>query len=146
MLLGIHPGMPKVKVSMVDVREVAAAHVKALSTEAAGNQRFVLAGHTMWCSDLARMIDGEFGGPQGYPVVTKELPYCVTRFAALFISDVAFILPMWGKNFEFNNDKSKSVLSTEYRPANDSVFDMIHSMIDAGWIEDKRKPKEESKE
>ena len=146
MLLGVHPGMPKVKMSMVDVREVAAAHVKALSTESAGNKRFILAGHAMWLTDLTRMIDGEFGGQQGYPVVTKELPYCVTRFVGLFISDVAFVLPMWGKNFDFNNDASKSVLGTEYRPANASVFDMIHSMIDAGWIEDKRKPKEESKE
>jgi len=100
----------------------------------------------MWVSDLANMINDEFGGPQGYPVVTRELPYCVTRFAGLFIADVAFVLPMWGKNFTFDNEKSKSTLGIEYRPAKDTVFEMIHSMIDAGWIEDKRPPKEETKE
>ena len=85
------------------------------------------------------MIDAEFGGPQGYPVTTKELPYCVTRFVGMFDSDVAFVLPMWGKNFEFNTDRSKSILGIEYRPTKDSVLEMINSMIDAGWIEDKRK-------
>ena len=138
--------MPKVKMSMVDVREVATAHVKALSTEAAANKRFILNGHGMWIVDLCRSLEKEYGGPQGYPVVTKELPYCVTRFVGLFVADVAFVLPMWGKNYEFNNDASTSVLGIEYRPANDSIFEMINSMIDAGWIEDKRKPKAESKE
>lgn len=41
---GKHPGMPRVKMGMVDVREVADAHVKAIEVESAANQRFMLTG------------------------------------------------------------------------------------------------------
>ena len=39
---GKHPGMPKVKMGVVDVREVALAHLKAVQVEGAANQRFIL--------------------------------------------------------------------------------------------------------
>ena len=42
------PGMPKIMMGVVDVREVAAAHVKAIEIEAAANQRFILNSNTMW--------------------------------------------------------------------------------------------------
>jgi len=35
--MGKNPGMPKVKMSVVDVREVALAHVKAIEVDAAAN-------------------------------------------------------------------------------------------------------------
>lgn len=44
------PGMPKIMFPIVDVREVAEAHLKALLVPEARNQRFILSSESLWFS------------------------------------------------------------------------------------------------
>ena len=41
-------GLPHIQVALVDVRDVALAHLKAVYVEAAANQRFILVSENMW--------------------------------------------------------------------------------------------------
>ena len=62
------PALPKVNMTCVDVRDVARAHVKAMtSPEAAGN-RHILATSNHWIHEVGEILATEFT-PQGYKPV-----------------------------------------------------------------------------
>ena len=57
---GQYPGMPKTKTAVVDVRDCAAAHLKAIEVEAAANNRFITSSRGIWMTDLAQELHEEF--------------------------------------------------------------------------------------
>ncbi len=58
------PAVPKIYMPIADVRDVAAAHVKAMtSSEAAGHRHIVLS-QGMWMKEVAQVMHKEFK-PQG---------------------------------------------------------------------------------
>ena len=61
------PGFPFAVVPLVDVRDVAIAHLRALKVKAAANQRFGLVNKNMWFTELASILKKEFD-PQGYSI------------------------------------------------------------------------------
>ena len=68
-----YPGLPRTSFPMVDVREVANAHLQALKRPEAANKRFILAAKAAWLKDIAEILKTEFQ-PQGYSVTTTEMP------------------------------------------------------------------------
>lgn len=79
---GEFPGMPKIMMPIVDVRDVALAHLQAIKVEEAKNQRFILNGRSMWFKEIAEALQKEFG--QFYKIKTGELRYCTLKIAACF--------------------------------------------------------------
>ncbi len=45
---------------LVDVREVAQAHLKAIEVEEAANQRFILNSNELWLSEIGKELQEEF--------------------------------------------------------------------------------------
>ena len=52
-LTGKMKSVPHIKVSLVDVRDVAEAHFNAVVIEEAGNHRFILVAENMWFQTMA---------------------------------------------------------------------------------------------
>ena len=52
---------PKLKVGIVDVREVAYAQKAALMRPEAKDKRFILNSECIWLSDISRFLRDEFG-------------------------------------------------------------------------------------
>ncbi len=50
---GEYPGLPKIMFGLVDVREVAEAHLQGLKRKEAANKRFVLVNSSLWFKDVA---------------------------------------------------------------------------------------------
>lgn len=57
-------------VNVVDVREVAQAHIRSVTLERAKNQRFILAAEPIVYSDVMDMLDEEFKAD--YDLPSKE--------------------------------------------------------------------------
>lgn len=55
------PGVPRFAFPIVDVREVALAHLRAVKVEEAKNQRFILSNEPLWFRDMARILKEEYG-------------------------------------------------------------------------------------
>ena len=91
-----------------------------------------------WLADVTKELSEEFT-PQGYPVTTNEVGYCLMKFASYFNDEAAAVLPNWGKDWKLDTSKSKEILGIQYRPAKESFSEMVNMMIENGWIEDKRK-------
>jgi nucleoside-diphosphate-sugar epimerase len=85
LLDGKLPAVPKLAMSIVDVRDVAALQVDAMTNPAAGGQRCVASEGTYWMSDVGRMLRPAFPDRR---VPTGELPSLLLRIVALFDRDV----------------------------------------------------------
>ena len=72
-LSGTIPMLPKVKVPFVDVRDVAAGHVAAL-TKGVPGQRYLLVGETIWLNDVGPKILAPVYKPKGFKVTEGTAP------------------------------------------------------------------------
>lgn len=74
LILGKAPGVPKIQFGLVDVRDVALAHLNALKVPEAANKRFILCCESWFFHKIGKSIERHWK-PQGYTKVTKkELP------------------------------------------------------------------------
>lgn len=56
MMLGEIEFLPKKQISIVDVEDVAVAHLRACTVEKAGGHRIILSAKTMWLRDIAQTL------------------------------------------------------------------------------------------
>jgi uncharacterized protein YbjT (DUF2867 family) len=54
------PGLPKVQMPVVDVRECATAHLEAIKKPEAANKRFTLVNRSVWFKELGEILHKEF--------------------------------------------------------------------------------------
>ncbi len=52
-MMGKVPGLAKIKFGMVDVRDAANAHLRAIEVPDAKNQRIIISGTDIWFKDMA---------------------------------------------------------------------------------------------
>lgn len=85
LLDGRLPAIPKLALSTVDVRDVAALHLDAMTNPAAGGQRCIASEGSYWMRDVGQMLKPEFPGRR---IPSVELPNWVISLVALFDRDV----------------------------------------------------------
>lgn len=72
-MLGKLPALPKVKFGLVDVRDVAQAHLLGLKVPEAANNRFILCKDMFWFTQIGQILKDEWSD-KGYKPTTGELP------------------------------------------------------------------------
>ena len=65
--------------AVVDVRDVAQAHLKAILIPEAANKRFILVGESLWMKDLCDALYGAYGKDYN-SIPTRVYPYYLLRF------------------------------------------------------------------
>lgn len=125
-------GVPMLEFGVVDVREVAKAHVLAgFSPKAEG--RYILSAHTASLLQMATILRTRF--PK-YPFPTKELPKFLVKLVAPIAAGVsrAFIQKNVGYRLSFDNSRSIELLGVKYRPLIETLCDHFAQMIDDGLL------------
>jgi dihydroflavonol-4-reductase len=125
------PASPKMGFSVVDVRDVAAAHRLALEVPAAAGNRYIVAGEHMWLREIAAVLAAEFN-PKGYRVPTGSLPTWMLHVLARFDSSLRPVLSLVGPREDVSADKARRELGWTSRPARESILDTAHSLIELG--------------
>ena len=93
-MMGELKGLGKIQVPFVDVRDVAQAHLNAVLKEDARNKRFILVSKCLWYSEVANILNDEYG--KYYPSIpTTVYPCGVHRLASLFSSESARAVASW---------------------------------------------------
>ena len=119
---------------MVDVRDVAKAHIVAMEKpEAASNRYIIFSGEARWLREIAEVIDAEFG-PQGYKIPLFVAPKPMTWVIKFFNSTLKQIYPSLGRVMLLNNDKLKRELSIQPHDVNTTVIDSCYSLIEKGIV------------
>ncbi|MGK7395742.1 MAG: SDR family oxidoreductase [Candidatus Cyclobacteriaceae bacterium M3_2C_046] len=124
-------GVPKLYFGIVDVREVARAHISAALNEDASG-RHILVSESMGLLDLANLIredHSELPLPKSY--LPKFILYLVGPFMG-FSWD--FIEGNIGHEISFDNTYSIEDLGLEYRPVKDTLNDQVKQLKERGKI------------
>jgi len=134
MMDGALPGLPRMCFGVVDVRDVADLHLRAMTNPAANGERFLaVAGDFMWIREIASTLKARLGD-SAKRVPTRELPNWLVRLAALRDPAVKQIIPELGKWKNATSAKAQSVLGWKPRSREDSVVATAQSMIDLGLV------------
>jgi len=113
--------------SVVDVRDLAAAHVEALTAPDAPGQRFLCTGHFLWVPEIARMLrDGL--GPDAAKVPTKVLPDWLVGPLSFFVPQLKQFRHDIGQKRDADNSKAQKSLKFSPRPAMETLMDAARSL------------------
>jgi nucleoside-diphosphate-sugar epimerase len=95
-LAGRIPAYPNLYIPIVDVRDVASAHLLAMTTAGAAGQRFLVAGGpAMPMKQIGAVLRAHLGGA-AKRVPTRSIPDAVVRLAAAFSAEFRSIVPDLG--------------------------------------------------
>lgn len=114
---GTMPALPRQRFGVVDVRDVADAHITAMATPAAAGKRYLLVadGPTITWLGLAQILRDHLG-PAGAHVTTDEAP---------------------GEEpspLTIHNDRAKQELGWRPRPAETTIVETAQSLRDLGLL------------
>jgi nucleoside-diphosphate-sugar epimerase len=136
---GAIPGVPRLYFGVVDVRDVADLHIRAMTHPAAKGERFLaVAGDFMSMLDIAKVLKSRMGA-SAKRVPTRELPNWLVRIAALRDPAIKLILPELGKPKNATNEKAKRLLAWESRSNEDSIVATAESLVRLGLLKDSQK-------
>ena len=127
------PGCPKFGFGLVDVRDVASAHVAAMTATEAPGHRYITNTEFRWLKQVAEQLDREFR-PRGYPVSTRDVPDILVRLVALFDKAVRRIVPDLGQQKHFDSSAIRRDLGWQTRPMDESIRDTAESLIELNVV------------
>ena len=133
MLNGKAPALPNLKVSIVDVRDAAEAHVLAMASPAAAGQRYIVTHETLPVLDIARCLKSELPA-ESANVGTRSVPDWLIRLAACVSAEAAFVADSLGKDIHYDSSKARNQLGWTARPAHETIVDAARSLIQAGLV------------
>ena len=122
------PRVPNVGLNIIDVRDLAVAHVDAMTAPGAAGQRLIVSGDFMWMKDIAAAIKTRLG-PKGDKVPTKELPDWVVNIGANFSHALKTLKPLIRRSHRFSSEKARRVIGLKTRPASETVTDCAVSLL-----------------
>jgi nucleoside-diphosphate-sugar epimerase len=139
LLDGAMPGCPRLYFGVVDVRDVADLHIRAMTHPAAKGERFLaVAGDFMSIRDIAGVLKGRMGA-LARRVPTLQLPNWLVRLAAMRDPAVKQILPELGKVKNATNEKARRMLAWAPRSNEEAVVATAESLARLGLL--KHSPK-----
>ena len=134
LMLGQVPGVGRIKMGMVDVRDVAAALILAMTTpEAAGNRFLCSADEAMWVKDIADLLHKQYAG-RGYKINRFQFPSFMVRVIALFDKKVSRVIDALDWDYELSNEKAKCILKWTPRSNEEAILSMAESLIEQGFV------------
>jgi nucleoside-diphosphate-sugar epimerase len=133
LLTGRMPGVPRFGFNVVDVRDVADLHLRAMTAPEAAGQRFIAAGHYAWMADMAEILRKRLPGAAA-KVPTRKVPDVAVRFASLFDRDLTFVTPNLGRRHDYSSAKAQDLLGWRPRPLEDTLVDCANSLIEVGAV------------
>ena len=129
LLDGAMPGLPRVAFGIVDVRDVADLHVRAMADPAGAGERFLaVAGEFMTVPEIAAVLR-ERMGDDAKKVPTRVLPDWLVRLVSRFDSSVKQIVPELGKVKQASNAKAKRVLGWAPRSNDEALVATGESLL-----------------
>ncbi|MCP9480379.1 NAD-dependent epimerase/dehydratase family protein [Shimia sp. CNT1-13L.2] len=123
-------GAPRAGIGLVDVRDLAQAHIAAAFTpEAEG--RHIISGHNSNLLEMGLALQSKYGDL--YPLPKKALPkWLVWLVGPLSGIPRKFVSNNVNVEWRADNSKGKRTLGVTYRPLRESMEDMFTQMVDNG--------------
>lgn len=127
--------MPRLGFWVVDVRDLAHAHVLAMTNPGAAGERFIAAGEFLWMEEMAARLR-EALGERGNRVPSRRLPSWVVPLLVPFMPVLKTLAPLVGRKFMLTTAKARRVLGWTSRPAAVTLADCAESLLEARGTRD----------
>jgi len=136
LMKGAMPGMPRLSFGIVDVRDVASAHLLAMTTPAAAGERFLaVAGNPMTIADVAEVLRTRMPDAAA-KVPTRMLSNTLVRVLSLAVPRLRELVPQLGKVKVASNEKARSVLGWDPRSNEEAILATAQSLVDLHLLDD----------
>jgi dihydroflavonol-4-reductase len=121
LLQGTTPGVPRLCYGIVDVRDCADMHLRAMTDPGARNERFLCIGEgSLWMEDLAKILKKNLGS-QAKKVPTMVMPNLLVRGLAVFLPIARLILYDLDHEKKISNAKAKEILGWQWQYTNEQA-------------------------
>ncbi|MFT4154862.1 SDR family oxidoreductase [Parafilimonas sp.] len=126
--------IPNLELAIVDVRDLADLHMKAMESASAKGQRFLaLSDGTMSLPEIAVFLKNKMPDI-AQKASTKTIPDWAVKFAGLFNPKAKALASMLGVNRKASNDKAKTILGWKPRPKEQAIAASAESLNKFGNI------------
>jgi dihydroflavonol-4-reductase len=134
LMQGSMPGCPKLWFGIVDVRDVADLHLRAMTSPAAAGERFLaVEGASMSIREIGAVLRERLG-PAARRVPRFELPNWLVRLAARRDPSLQAILPNLGKVRHSTGEKAKRLLGWAPRSREEAIAATGESLVKLGLV------------
>ncbi len=129
MLDGKVPGLPRLSFGIVDVRDVADLHVRAMTHPDAAGERFLaISGDFMSLKDMAVALKAGLG-ERARKVPTRELPDWLVRLVGRFDSGVGQLATELGTSKHATSAKAQQLLGWSPRSREEALVASAESLL-----------------
>ena len=129
LLDGSVPALPRIPFVIVDVRDIAEAHVKAMTVDAARGRRYPMGERSMLMGEVADIVRTVATGRR---VTSLKMPDWAVRVYALFDRDVRGILNELGVLKQLDSSGAVALLGRPLLAADRAIADTTRSLIEQG--------------
>jgi nucleoside-diphosphate-sugar epimerase len=134
MLEGAMPALPDLYLPIIDVRDVASAHIQAMTKPDAAGERFLLSnGRALSMKEIGAIIKAELGDA-AKRVPTRSFPNLVLRIVALFNAELRSLVPDLGYAKKSSNEKAQAMLGWTPREPREAIVAAARSMVRKGLL------------
>ena len=131
---GDMPGLPRMLFGVVDVRDVADLHLRAMTNPAAKGERFLaISGDFMTMLEIAQTLKTRLGNAASR-VPTRVLPDWLVRIVGLFDGQAAQIVTELGKARNATGAKATRLLGWAPRSREEAIVATAESLIRLGLL------------
>ena len=124
---------PDIGFGVVDVRDVADLHVRALKAPGMAGERFIASGRFMKLREIADVLRERLG-PEASKVTTRNVPDWLVRIAARFNPLARAVVGELGSVRNQDASHARTVLGWTPRPEEESIVDTARCLIDLGLV------------
>lgn len=133
---GAVPGIPRLHFGVVDVRDVADLHLRAMTDPAAKGERFLaVSGDFMSIQEIAMVLRRRLG-KTARRVPRFQLPNFAVRLAALLDPALKQLLPELGNPRNGTSEKAQRLLKWSPRSNEDAIVATAESLLKLGLLKE----------
>lgn len=133
LLDGSVPAAPRISFGAIDVRDVAAAHVAAMTAPTAGGNRYLMAHEPLSLLEIAAILRTAFPD-RAKKLPTREVPNWVVRIVALVDQDMRGNAGELGVVRHTDSSAATALLGRPFIPVSDAVIATAKSLIEHGLV------------
>ncbi|WP_417626461.1 NAD-dependent epimerase/dehydratase family protein [Pararhodobacter aggregans] len=119
LLSGKDPMMPPLGFPVVDVRDIAEMHLRALERPDTAGHRYLGSGGSLTMAEMGRIAKAAYPDRK---IPTREAPAFVMRLMAFFDPAIRGIVPKLGRLEQVSTAAAERDLGMSFRPANEALL------------------------
>lgn len=133
MMDGSFPGAPDLGFCVVDVRDVAELHVRALTAPDMDGERFFAAGKFFKLHNIAMLLKEKLGS-EASKVPSRKLPDWLMKIVSIWDPVARQVISELGKVRHADVSHAKEKLGWQTRDEEETIIDTARSLIDNGVV------------